>query len=222
MKNSWNYRSIEQDLEFETRQDGDREVIVISGIGSPFYDGTPATEYRILPNLVERVDPNAFDAVLADSSRDVMSSVNHDIERQLLGRRSAGSLQLSKTERGLRFEVTPGDTSIARDAIELIRRREITGASIWFGYETDELWTTDGDMTVVTLRMIPLIEVGPVSRPAFDAATAMIEMRKRDLAEFRKNEKQEGEILHRRIQSEWARMRIREHEGVMLWDRRRA
>jgi uncharacterized protein len=182
----------------------------IFGIGSPFYDGTSRTEFRIFKDLVERVDPGAFDKVIADTTVDVLSSLNHDIERQLLGRRSAGSLKLSKNSAGLVFEVTPGETSQARDTIELIQRREVKGASIWFG-RADELWTEEDDQTVVTLMSIPLIEVGPVSRPAFDATTA--EVRKRDLDDYRKRMAEKAEHMRRRMATESARCRLREREA---------
>jgi HK97 family phage prohead protease len=50
---------------------------------------------------------------------------------QLLGRTKSGTLVLSEDDTGLRFELTPPNTQLGNDVLELVERGDISGMS-WF------------------------------------------------------------------------------------------
>ena len=66
----------------------------------------------------EKIAPDAFDSVLNDESREVMAYWGHDVNKPL-GRRSRGTLRLTKTETLLKAEIDAPDTTWGRDAIPL-------------------------------------------------------------------------------------------------------
>ena len=113
----------------------------------------------------ERILPGAFRNVR--SGDDIISAVNHD-DSKILGRRSAGNLELSVTKRGLRYSITPPDTSYVRDLVENIRAGNVAGSSFEFRvHDGGDGWVNqDGEM-VRELRAIDVFEVGPVTRPAY-------------------------------------------------------
>lgn len=118
----------------------------------------------------ERIAPGAFDAVLADPATDVRALVNHD-PHLLLGRQSAGTLRLGTDDRGLWFEVDLPDTTYARDLRELVLRGDMTGASFGFiaGDERFER-ASNGRQIRVHTRFAALLDVSPVTFPAYDRA----------------------------------------------------
>lgn len=154
----------------------------IVGYASVFYNGTPGTEFRLGKDLVERIMPGTFDKTLRDKD-DVTATFNHD-PNLVLGRTSAGTLVLSKDKRGLRFEVTPGNTQAARDLLESIGRRDITGSS--FGFETIPGTTSykyEGGIEFREIRAVKLLDVGPGTWPAYADTDAGV--RDEELAEIR-------------------------------------
>ena len=82
---------------------------MIEGYAAVFYDGTERTEFRLGPNMVERIHPGAFDEAFRDD--DVVALFNHD-QSLIIGRRSAGTLRLSLDARGARYEIDEGETTI--------------------------------------------------------------------------------------------------------------
>lgn len=73
---------------------------------------------RIAPEAVRRLTPEA----------DLRYLVNHD-EQKVLGRTRSGTMRYAVDSRGVRIEVDPPDTTYAHDAIESIRRGDLTGQS---------------------------------------------------------------------------------------------
>ena len=113
----------------------------------------------------ERILPGAFKNVRGEY--DIISAVNHD-DSQILGRRSAGNLELSVTKRGLRYSITPPDTSYVRDLIENIRAGNVQGSSFEFRvHDGGDAWVNDSGEMIRELRAIDVFEVGPVTRPAY-------------------------------------------------------
>lgn len=51
---------------------------------------------------------------------------------QLLGRTKSGTLVLSEDDTGLRFELTPPNTQLGNDVLELVERGDISGMSFGF------------------------------------------------------------------------------------------
>ena len=147
-------------VELRSEVDGNK----LTGYGAVF------NQYAGLGGYLETLAPSAFDAVLADPSSDVRSFFNHD-SSMLLGRQSAGTLRLSVDSHGLAFELDLPETSYANDVRSLAARGDLTGMS--FGFMAgEEQWSTLGARDLRThVSVAKLIEVSPVSLPAYPGTT---------------------------------------------------
>ena len=96
----------------------------------------------------EKFQRGAFTEWLA-AGNDVRGLYEHD-HSMLLGRTRSGTLKLEEDETGLRFELTPPDTSTGRDVIELVKRGDISGMSFGFRSRKD-VWDTTTDPCVRTV-----------------------------------------------------------------------
>ena len=115
---------------------------------------------RDLGGFVEVVAPSAVASALG---ADVVALFNHD-SNQVLGR-TPKTLTLTQDTRGLAFVLDPAPTQAGRDALELVRRGDIVGAS--FGFKTvKDAWTRDGAMTVRTLLDIQVFEITQTALPS--------------------------------------------------------
>jgi HK97 family phage prohead protease len=141
----------------------------ISGYAAVFYDGTPETEFKLWDGMVERIEPIAFKRALKEKD-DARALFNHD-PNQLLGRVSSGTLELSSDKKGLTYRISPGDTTVARDVREHIKRGDLTGSSFAFRV-TDERWEKENDIQIRTIKGVELFDVGPVTYPAYEGTTA--------------------------------------------------
>lgn len=180
-------------VKLEERADG--KGAKISGYGAVFYDGNAGTEYQLWDNYFERVMPGAFDRAVREKD-DVRGLFNHD-PNQILGRSSAGTMTLTVDGRGLQYEIEAGDTTIARDVTEHLKRKDVTGSSFSF-VPTEERWIKQGEgkdkrfiREIVSVR---LYDVGPVTFPAYDATTSSaraagdVDEARRSLAAFEARE----------------------------------
>ncbi len=87
----------------------------------------------------EIIRPGAFKKTLRDA--DVRALLNHD-PNYVLGRKSAKTLELSEDDKGLRYAITPPDTSFANDLMVSIGRGDVTQSS--FGFQTvKDKWTEE-------------------------------------------------------------------------------
>jgi HK97 family phage prohead protease len=109
--------------QFETREEGGRYFI--EGYFAVFDE-----DYQIGPNVVERIDPTAFDRALQGG--DVRALLNHNTDI-VLGRTTAYTLTLRKDNHGLwgSIEINPEDSD-AMNAYARVKRRDVTQASIGF------------------------------------------------------------------------------------------
>lgn len=121
-----------------------------------------------LGGFVERIDPKAFEGVLGQ--RDVRALVDHNWEK-VLGRESAGTLELSVDERGLRYKINLPDTTLGRDLSVLIKRGDIQENSFAFTVRDDK-WDEreDGSYERTITQVDSLFEVSIVSLPAYNDA----------------------------------------------------
>lgn len=108
-------------------------------------------------------------------SRDIVSTFNHD-DTLLLGR-TPGTLRLADKPDGLRYEVDLGDTTIARDVAEHVRRGDVRGSSFEFRVlhsddNPGDSWEENEDGTWTrTVKRAQLFQVGPVTHPAYEVGT---------------------------------------------------
>jgi HK97 family phage prohead protease len=146
----------------EVRGAGASKTIV--GYGAVFNTETVIGGY-----FREQISPGAFAGVLAS---DVRSLYNHD-PNYVLGRTSAGTLSIAEDATGLRYEVTP--PAARHDVVEALERGDVTGSSFGFRVKRDT-WTRPATATDLPLRTIleveELLDVGPVTFPAYDEASA--------------------------------------------------
>src|SRR3990167_1745509 len=142
---------------------------LISGYAAVFYDGTPATEYRLWEDMVERIMPGAFDRAIQEK-QDIRALFNHDPDN-ILGRTGPGTLRLSTDAVGLRYEIDLADTAIARDTAAHVERSDLTGSSFSFMPKATN-WRDTPTEQIRELLDVDLLDVGPVTFPAYEATTA--------------------------------------------------
>lgn len=153
----------------ELRESGGDRPPTIVGYGAVFYrSDDPGTEFELFPGLMERIGRNAFDADLA-SGADVVALKNHSVSL-ILGRTTSGTMRLSTDDTGLRYEIDPADTTTARDLIQEIRRGDIRGSSFGFRVRA-ERFVEGKDVDLRIIEDVELIDVGPVTLPAYTATT---------------------------------------------------
>jgi hypothetical protein len=93
-----------------------------------------------------------------------------------LGRTSSGTLRLSADEVGLRFEIDPPDTQLARDLVSLTRRNDVFGASFAFTVDpADEVYEQTDAGALRTIRAVSgLFDISLVTNPAYMGTVASV------------------------------------------------
>lgn len=124
--------------------------------------------------FTERIAPGAFIRSLK-SRNDVKILWNHDAG-SVLGSTRAGTLKLTEDDRGLRVEASLPNTTVGRDAAELLKRGDIDSMSFGFSVPRGgDDWNADGSER--TLREIRLHEVSIVAFPAYTATAGTTTVR---------------------------------------------
>lgn len=142
------------------------------------YDGQQIRGYAAVYNsdsewmggFYEQIERGAFDDVLNNDTR---AYFNHD-ESLLLGRVSSGTLRISTDERGLYYEVDLPNTSYANDLVELMKRGDVNQSSFAFLIERDRWEERDGKTYRIIEKVSRLLDVSPVSQPAYPEATSQL------------------------------------------------
>lgn len=149
---------------------------VITGYAARFYDpNDPGTQYELWANVFERIMPGCFDGVL--KANDCVALFNHNPD-YVLGRSTKGTLRLFVDKLGLGYEIDPPDTQTARDLIANLdpAREDVEGSSFSFRCDGDGgrvLWAQEKEQEFREIYSISeLIDVGPVTFPAYVATTA--------------------------------------------------
>ena len=168
--------------QFETRVTADGGKIV--GLASPCYDGSAGSEYHLFDNTYERFAPGAFDAHLA-SNPDVVGLFNHNPDH-VLGRTSAGTLQLRADAKGLHYVIDPPDTQVARDLKVSMARGDIKGSSFAF-VPDDVAWQRDGSKDIRLIRSAKLFDVSVVTQPAYGSSNCKLRAEDRAALEQERN-----------------------------------
>ena len=126
---------------------------------------------RDLGGFVEVIRPQAVDRSLGG---DVVALYNHDAGA-VLGR-TPKTLQLRKDDRGLAFDLQPPGTQIGREALELVGRGDVRGAS--FGFTTvKDRWTHESGVTIRELLDIEIVEISLTAIPVYTETDVAIARR---------------------------------------------
>ena len=151
----------------EVRADGDGKILT-----------GRAVEYSVPSELIyghfrEEIAPGAFDESLK-SGRDVYCSIDHDMNR-LLGRMSAGTLELKPDARGIGVECPIGAYSYAADLVVAIQRKDLRGMSFIFDV-IDDKWEKRNGIPHRTVLKADLYEVAFVFFPAYQETSVGLRM----------------------------------------------
>lgn len=174
----------------ETREDG--EDLYIEGYFAVFN-----SNYELWPGATESIAPGAFDDSVSD---DVRALYNHNADI-VLGRTSAGTMEIKQDSRGLwgRVKINREDSD-AMNAYARIQRGDITGCSFGFDIAAQETdYRDDGTVHWTITRISPLYEISPCTFPAY--RDTIVSARKKDLDEVKRKrtevwKKQALERLH--------------------------
>ena len=154
-------------VDFEIREDAEGGM-TFTGYAAVF--NSPSEP---LP-FTERIAPGAFRGSLKNRN-DIKLLWNHDTGA-VLGSTRAKTMKLTEDERGLYVEAQLPNTTLGRDARELIKRGDVDSMSFGFTVARDgESWSDDGRER--TLRKINLHEVSIVAFPAYSATAGTASVR---------------------------------------------
>lgn len=129
-----------------------------------------------LGGFVEVIRPEAV--TTSARNADVVALYNHD-PGQVLGR-TPKTLQLTPDARGLAFTLDVADTQAGRDALTLVRRGDVKGAS--FGFRTlKDTWLPER-IPVREIHALELLEISLCAFPAY--AQTDVSVAQRALAQF--------------------------------------
>ncbi len=187
----WETRCVGLESRAELSDDGRR----IIGYGIVFH-----SKSKDLGGFREVIMPEAVDRTLREGI-DVRAYFNHD-PHMVLGRVSSGTLRLQKDRTGLRVEITPPDTTYAKDLLKSIRRGDVSGMSFRFRTVEDR-WHVEDEEPIREVVDMRIGEVGPVSEPAYEATTAdvrsMAAEALRSLEAFRQERSPSLDLYRRRL-----------------------
>ena len=164
-------------IERRSEQDGDKEEAWLVGYAARF--GVNSLK---MDDFYERIDPAAFGIVTERRGRkspiETRALFNHD-PNYLLGR-FPNTLRMNVDEHGLRYEIKMPESR--RDLVESIERGDIRGSSFSFIIAPGgEEWSVEEGRSVRTVKSIAsLIDVGPVTFPAYPDASVAVARRSYD------------------------------------------
>jgi HK97 family phage prohead protease len=135
-----------------------------------------------MDDFYERIDPSAFSLVSERRGRksplETRALFNHD-PNHVLGRYPT-TLRMKVDEMGLRYEIKMPESR--RDLMESIERGDIRGSSFSFVVAPGgEEWSAEEGRSIRTVKSIAsLIDVGPVTFPAYPDASVAVARRSYD------------------------------------------
>jgi HK97 family phage prohead protease len=167
-------------LTVERRSESESEQDWIVGYAAKF--GVNSLE--IDGEFIERIDPGAFAIVAERRGRrkplETRALWNHDPNYPLA--RYPGTLDMSVDGVGLRYEFPVPDTSYGRDLAANIRAGIVRGSSFSFTVpQGGDSWAVEDGRSVRTIQRIDtLLDVGPVTFPAYPDADVKVAQRSFD------------------------------------------
>ena len=178
--------AVNRDAGFQTRSEGENKYI--EGYFAVFN-----SRYDLWDGAYETILPGAFDG---ETERDVRALANHDTA-MVLGRTTAGTLELSVDDRGLfgRILINPNDQD-AMNVYERVKRGDISQCSFGFNIDEEEIeYGEDGSPDVWKIKHVRLFEVSVVTFPAYEDTAVQARMDDKDQIMKRKKENWQKEIL---------------------------
>lgn len=176
---NWKRECVVRGADFQTREaDG---ALMIEGYFAVFN-----SEYWLWPTAYETIDPGAFSL---ETDTDVRALTNHDTTL-VLGRTTAGTLDLRVDERGLwgSVRINPADQD-AVNLYERVKRRDVDQCSFGFDILEEGAEYRDDGTTVWHLKRVKLYEVSVCTFPAYEAT--VVQARKAELEHVRQRKLEE-------------------------------
>lgn len=151
--------------------------------GGPVIEGYFAvfnSDYEIWPGAIEQVAPGAFTSALGG---DIRALADHDT-RIVLGRTTAGTLELREDDRGLygSIKINPEDQE-AMNLYHRVQRGDVTQCSFGFDIKDEEYQHRPDGSDLWIIRDVVLYEVSVVTFPAY--AETSVQARKDDINTIR-------------------------------------
>lgn len=131
---------------------------------------------------------------------DVIADWQHDMS-EIMGRTAAGTLTVEEDDIGLKYEIDP--PSWAENHIESIERGDVTGSSFIFRALKTEWDDTNPDMEIRTVIEAELIEVSPVTFPAYPQSEAGVRSAEDIIKEHRALKKKDNfrlDLMKKRLE----------------------
>lgn len=183
-----NFRTLPaEEMEIRAEQDGRERKLTGYGI---VYN----RETQLYDDLYEVIRPGAAREILGNNP-DIRCCLNHD-DAKIFGRTKSGTLALEENQRGVKYAAIPPDAQWARDALVSIDRRDIDGSSFTFAVNPkDEKITKRSDGTYLReiFKFSRIGEMGPVTRPAYEATTAELRTAKEEYESLTAGLRTQGE-----------------------------
>jgi len=165
--------------------------------------------------FIERMHPDAFGIVAERRGRksplETRALWNHDPNYPLA--RFPGTLRMSVDEVGLRYEFPVPDTTYGRDLASNISAGIVRGSSFSFQIAPggDEWSIEDGRSIRTVKRVASLIDVGPVTFPAYPDADAKVAKRSYDAFRHQQRSREAAAARHARMKSKEIREWMERH-----------
>lgn len=151
--------------------------------GGPIIEGYFAvfnSDYEIWPGAIEQVAPGAFTSA---QGGDIRALADHDT-RIVLGRTTAGTLELREDEKGLYgiIRINPEDQE-AMNLYHRVQRGDVTQCSFGFDIVAEDYEHRPDGSDLWIIRDVVLYEVSVVTFPAY--AETSVQARKDDINTIR-------------------------------------
>lgn len=145
-----------------------------NGLALTVSDGKPRVEARAIVFDSWSVDLGGFKERMRPGSveldADLVALFDHDTS-MVLGRTSAGTMEVRRDEAGVAFSAYPPDTTWARDLLVSMERGDIKGCSYRMLVDEDTWYVQDGEVRRDVLKA-RISELTITSMPAYPQTTA--------------------------------------------------
>lgn len=170
----WTRTAAERNERFQTREEEGQ--MYIEGYFAVF-----GSKYWLWDKAYETIEPGAFDG---ETEKDIRALANHNTAL-VLGRTTAGTLQLNADSKGLWGSITINSND--QDAVNLyerVKRGDISQCSFGFDIVEQDVEYNEGAPTIWKIKKVRLYEVSVVTFPAYEDTS--VEARKKEYADIKK------------------------------------